>query len=1235
MIGAILALTVGAGSMQATNLLSASATTLTTPTASVTCSTLTGPGASQSLVIHASGAPTGFSIVVGVIQTPGVKVTAPAAVILNTTTNTAGLTFTVSAAPGCANSTTGNANSFSVQFTSSLNNASAVNDVSATITDTVANTTASALVASGVSLTCGYNATGPVYVPGSPKIVSVTSAANLGTPFTVNNSGLPSWLVLGPTAPYGTAGTNAANFTVAAAPGTSSANGCGTFAGITQTFTLHLVNAPAADQTIVITLTSATLSPLTITQVPAAPTISMQYTKTSGNPGVANASVTSSLANAYFIVNQSTVPGWLTVNPGLGTVPANGKAMQFGTTTEADSLAPGNYTTTIFLQVAGYADAPVSISLLVTNKPPKLSVITANPMAVTYTLGSASTPVSTITVASSDSPIPYTVTLGGALQPTLAAGQQLTGIAYSFGSTLTINYNASVFATSSPGTIISGTVTFSYGAAPVSVLVVTINLTVGSPAATITSISPATLPTSAPNSVYHVTVLGSGFVTSTVVGLVTGTPPGSVGTNVNFHTTYNNPGNLDLQITVPPLTDTSLPFALSGAGGPVYLGVSTGSSNTTTGAATLTVSPGPIIYGVTSSSSFNEVSGGNLPQLAPYDMVSIFGSSFCASGGSGCSSTQILSGTPDPVYHVFPFALSPDTLPATGPDTRRQLSVMFYPHGTLANGLPAPLLFATNGQINTVVPGAVLAAPTIYDVVVSFGCPLCSPSTVVSSAPFPVNTVATDPGIFTVGSDGQGAAAALAAGTYALINSANPAGMRSGVGNSDTIQLYVTGLGLPGTGVAFGAGAGCVSTLGTGYLAALNASTNPAAAFTTIDGAALMTTLFPNEYPPCLTTEPTVTVGGVPTSAVTYSAFVGNTIAGLYQINVQLPSTYLLNSPLQPEFPSSTGEFTHLLTPTQLPIYVSIGGQTTQAGVMLSVAPRLAVTPPAGTGALTVGQPYTGNVTATLGTSPYTYALTSGVLPAGLTLTTAGNLGVLAGLPAENTGGSYNVTVTATDSAAAPLTGSVSFTITVAGGLYVITTVTGTANPGPFSASVFGQAGASLPTAVATGGNGTYTYAITTPASLPTGMSIGSGLLATTSSTPAGDYQIVVTATDGLGATGYVTFNDLIALSAIPGSVNNTTVAGGGLVTTIPILGASGPVTCTTSVPSKFTCIVSTSGSGPYTNSVALNATANALTLNVANSVTVTVTDTVTAPGAQNGTYGTGTTTIITDTPAS
>ena len=84
------------------------------------------------------------------------------------------------------------------------------------------------------------------------------------------------------------------------------------------------------------------------------------------------------------------------------------------------------------------------ITLLVENKAPTLSVTTPNPMPVLYTLGGA-TPVSTITVVSSDSPIPYTISFGGLLAPQLTANEQLTGIAFSFGTNIGITYNPLLF----------------------------------------------------------------------------------------------------------------------------------------------------------------------------------------------------------------------------------------------------------------------------------------------------------------------------------------------------------------------------------------------------------------------------------------------------------------------------------------------------------------------------------------------------------------------------------------------------------------------------------------------------------------------------------------------------------------------------------------------------------------------------------------------------------------------
>ncbi len=58
-----------------------------------------------------------------------------------------------------------------------------------------------------------------------------------------------------------------------------------------------------------------------------------------------------------------------------------------------------------------------------------------------------------------------------------------------------------------------------------------------------------------------------------------------------------------------------------------------------------------------------------------------------------------------------------------------------------------------------------------------------------------------------------------------------------------------------------------------------------------------------------------------------------------------------------------------------------------------------------------LGTPYNQTITATGGTAPYTFAVTAGTLPNGLTLSTSG---VLSGTP--TVGGTFNFTITATDS---------------------------------------------------------------------------------------------------------------------------------------------------------------------------------------------------------------------------
>ena len=71
------------------------------------------------------------------------------------------------------------------------------------------------------------------------------------------------------------------------------------------------------------------------------------------------------------------------------------------------------------------------------------------------------------------------------------------------------------------------------------------------------------------------------------------------------------------------------------------------------------------------------------------------------------------------------------------------------------------------------------------------------------------------------------------------------------------------------------------------------------------------------------------------------------------------------------------------------------------------------------------GQAYSETLTAQGGTSPYTYTLASGALPAGTTLSTAG---VISGTP--STAATYTFTIQAQDALGS--TGSQNFSITIA-----------------------------------------------------------------------------------------------------------------------------------------------------------------------------------------------------------
>jgi hypothetical protein len=158
-----------------------------------------------------------------------------------------------------------------------------------------------------------------------------------------------------------------------------------------------------------------------------------------------------------------------------------------------------------------------------------------------------------------------------------------------------------------------------------------------------------------------------------------------------------------------------------------------------------------------------------------------------------------------------------------------------------------------------------------------------------------------------------------------------------------------------------------------------------------------------------------------------------------------------------------------------------------------------------------VGTAYSQNISAaSSGTPPYTFAITSGALPAGLSLNPNGTL---AGTPTAS--GTFNFTITATDASTGtgPYNGSRTYSFVIAP---LPTISLGT---DPLRSSTVAIAGGYSETLTASGGTGPYAFALTGGA-LPPGLSLNpNGTLAGTP-TGGGTFSFTVTATDASPSPG-------------------------------------------------------------------------------------------------------------------
>jgi len=222
-------------------------------------------------------------------------------------------------------------------------------------------------------------------------------------------------------------------------------------------------------------------------------------------------------------------------------------------------------------------------------------------------------------------------------------------------------------------------------------------------------------------------------------------------------------------------------------------------------------------------------------------------------------------------------------------------------------------------------------------------------------------------------------------------------------------------------------------------------------------------------------------------------------------------------------------------------------------------------------------------ITASGGVAPYTYAVTSGSLPSGLSLN--GSTGEITGTPA-NTGVS-NFTITATDSTSA--TGSRAYSISVG-------TASLTLLPSSLPAATQGTPYSQTITAV--GGTAPYTFSVS-QGPLPAGLTLSSAGVLSGTPTASGSFGFILQATDVNGNTGFRTYSLVIGSNSLtfsPSSLPN---------------GSQG---------SPYSQTVTASGGGaPYTYSIASGSLPSGLSLNTSSG---TISGTPTGSGTSNFTVG-------------
>ena len=178
--------------------------------------------------------------------------------------------------------------------------------------------------------------------------------------------------------------------------------------------------------------------------------------------------------------------------------------------------------------------------------------------------------------------------------------------------------------------------------------------------------------------------------------------------------------------------------------------------------------------------------------------------------------------------------------------------------------------------------------------------------------------------------------------------------------------------------------------------------------------------------------------------------------------------------------------------------------------------------------AATVGQSYKcgSDLTASGGKAPYTYAISAGILPPGLSLNPS--TGAITGIPTA--GGTFTFTVTATDSAGPPHnTGSQTYAL-------IVNPPAITLSPSTLPS---GTVGTPYGTLTISASNGTSPYTFVWTGTPPPGLMLSSVGVLSGKPTTAGSFSFTIKATDASTGTGPYTGSRNYSMTINPITTNS------------------------------------------------------------------------------------------------